>query len=151
MLYVGSTDRDETSKVRRAIAERGITSHMNNTKWRTLCLAINEELPFPPPYQVKYVLKELPDPEEIETSPWYHGDWATTPEASLGIFVEWLKIAPRVSVSVGQLLAPNVQDCSEALGALLKRLNMPHNEQHGFFFLYGHTDSPEIFVDRFGP
>ncbi len=74
MLYIVSTESDETSKVRRAIAERGMTSHMNNTKWRTLCLAITEELPFPPPYQVKYVLKERPNPEEIETSPWYHGD-----------------------------------------------------------------------------
>ncbi|WP_421357984.1 DUF6678 family protein [Agrobacterium rosae] len=143
MLYIGSTESDETSKVRCAIAERGMTSHMNNTKWRTLCLAINEELPFPPPYQVKYVLKERPDPEEIETSPWYHGDWATTPEASLGIFIEWLKVAPRVTTPVGRLLPPHVDDCSDALRNLLRRLRVPFNEEDGFFLIYGHTSSSQ--------
>lgn len=145
MLYIGSTDRKERSRVRRAIAERGLSSHMNDTKWRELCKAVTEDLPFPPAYQVKRVLAELPDPAAFESSPSYYGDWARTPESSMGLFVEWLKVAPRVSVHVGQLLAPRVQDCSESLRALLKRLNIPFKEEDGFFIIYGHTDSPKIF------
>ncbi|WP_425350833.1 DUF6678 family protein [Neorhizobium huautlense] len=68
---------------------------MNDTKWRALCTAVAEELPFPPPYQVKCVLSDMPHPEALETSPSYFGDWATTPEASMGIFIEWLKIGKR--------------------------------------------------------
>ncbi|TCV65934.1 MULTISPECIES: DUF6678 family protein [Neorhizobium] len=59
MLYIGSTDSNETAKVRRAIAERGLSSHMNDTKWRALCTAVAEEFPFPPPYQVKCVLSDM--------------------------------------------------------------------------------------------
>jgi hypothetical protein len=145
MLYIGSTETGLNSKVRRAIAERGLSSHMNDTKWRELCAAVTEELPFPPPYQVKSVLSDNPDPEELERSPSQYGDWARTPEASMGIFIEWLRVAPRVSVHGGELLAPRVQDCSEALRKLLRRMNIPFAERDGFFIIYGHTATAEVF------
>ncbi|MFN3500997.1 MAG: DUF6678 family protein [Allorhizobium sp.] len=144
MLYIGSTERSETLKVRRVIAERGLTSHMNDTKWRELCRAVNDELPFAPPYQVKYLLSETPHPDELEVAPSYHGDWAQTPEAAMGIFIEWLKVSPRVSCPVGQLVEPRVEDCSELFRAMLKRLNIPLQERDGFFMIYGHTLKPEV-------
>ncbi|WP_034854827.1 DUF6678 family protein [Sinorhizobium sojae] len=144
MLYIGLADRDEIAKVRRAIEERGLTSHMNDTKWRALCTAIAQELPFPPPYQVKLVLSETADPEVLEAAPSYWGDWARTPEASMGIFIEWLKVAPRVSVHMGQLVAPRVDDCSAPLRDILKGLRIPFSEQNGFFTIYGHTASVAI-------
>ncbi|QRM42678.1 DUF6678 family protein [Rhizobium sp. BG4] len=144
MLYIGLPDAGEIEKVLRAIEMRGLSSHMNDSKWRTLCTAI-AELPFPPAYQVKLVLSDTPDPEKFAESPSYYGDWATTPEASMGIFVEWLKVAPRHSVRLGQLSAPGVGDCSEELRKLLKRLHIPFNRKDGFFYIYGHTSSPEIF------
>jgi hypothetical protein len=138
-------DRDEVAKVRRAIEERGLTSHMNDTKWRKLCEAVAEELPFPPPYQAKLLVSDGPEPAELEPSPSHYGDWAVTPESSMGVFIEWLRVAPRISVHVGGLMAPRVQDCSEALRHLLKRMNIPFNERDGFFIIYGHTASAEVF------
>lgn len=144
MLYIGSTERSETLKVRRVIAERGLTTYMNDTKWRALCRAVNDELPFAPPYQVKLLLSETPHPVEFEVSPSYYGDWAQTPEAAMGIFIEWLKVSPRVSCPVGQLAAPRVEDCSDLFRAMLQRLNIPFQERDGFFTIYGHTSRHEI-------
>ncbi|WP_439626666.1 DUF6678 family protein [Shinella sp.] len=144
MLYIGSLDADEMKKVRRAIKERGLSSHMNDTKWRALCTAIAEELPFPPPYQIKLVLSDVADPQVFEAAPWYNGDWATTPEASMGIFIEWLKVAPRLSVQVGRLLLSRIEDCSDAFRNMLKRLGIPFQERDGFFTIYGHTSCADI-------
>ncbi len=145
MLYIGSADASEIARVRRVIGERGLSSHMNDTKWLELCTAVAEELPFPPPYQAKLVLSGVAERDELEAAPSYYGDWARTPEAAMGIFIEWLKVAPRVSVHVGQLSAQRVRDCSEALRNLLKRLDIPFNERDGFFIIHGHTANPEVF------
>lgn len=146
MIYTGSQNRKEIEKVRRAIETRGLTSHLNDTKWRALCVAIADELPFSPPYQVKLVLAETPQPEVLEAAPTYHGDWATTPEAAMGIFIEWLKIAPRVSVSRGRLAAPRIDDCSASLRDILRRLRIPFSEEDGFFIVHGHTASSEAIL-----
>ncbi|MDM9620688.1 DUF6678 family protein [Rhizobium sp. S96] len=144
MLYIGSADAKEIAKVRRVIDERCMSSHMNDTKWRELCTAVSEELPFPPPYQAKLILSGSADPEELETAPSYYGDWARTPEAAMGIFIEWLKVAPRISVLNRKSSEPRVQDCSEALRDLLKRLKIPFIEKDGFFVIYGHSSDPEV-------
>lgn len=59
MLYIGMPNRDEAAKVRRAVEQRGLTSHMNDTKWRALCTAIGQELPFPPPRRSSFFQKQL--------------------------------------------------------------------------------------------
>lgn len=43
MLYIGSADANEIARVRRVIGERGLSSHMNDTKWRELCMAVDFE------------------------------------------------------------------------------------------------------------
>jgi hypothetical protein len=148
MLYIGMPNRNEAAKVRRAVEQRGLTSHMNDTKWRALCTAIGQELPFPPPYQAKLVLSETADPEALEAAPSSWGDWARTPEASMGIFIEWLKVAPRVSVHIGNLVAPRVDDCSAPLRDILKGLRIPFKEENGFFIIYGHTSSADDFLSH---
>lgn len=140
MLYIGCPDREHAAEVRRAIEQRGLTSHMNDTKWRALCTAIAEKLPFPPCYQEKLVLEETPGPE-IEAAPYGWGDWARTPEASMGIFIEWLKVAPRTRVHIGRLVAPRIDDCSAQFREILRDLRIPFREEDSFFFIYGHTES----------
>ncbi|QEI06153.1 hypothetical protein FXN63_10120 [Pigmentiphaga aceris] len=111
---------------------------MNNTKWRELCVGMRA-LPFPPAYQSKDVFNDLPCPVNFPHAPDYWGDWACTPEASLGLHIEWLKIAPRFRRNRGRLIAPEILDCAGEVIALLKQVGLPVIEQDGFFVLYGHS------------
>lgn len=142
-LYVGFPYDDNVEAVRRAIYERGLTSQMNDHKWRALCSAVVEQLPFPPPYQEKHVTSDVPHPEVLESAPGYHGDWGRTPEAAMGLSIEWLKVAPRVRVEVGRLLPPRIEDCSGQLRGLLTGLRIPFKEEDGFFVIFGHTSATE--------
>lgn len=131
------TDTTEKVRIRRLLAERRLASHMNDTKWRELCRGVRT-LPFPPAYQAKYVDSDALVPVALEHAPTYFGDWARTPEASLGMHIEWLKIAPRYSRSSGRLSSPQVDDCSTELIGLLDQLRLLYVEQDGFIILYGH-------------
>ena len=147
MLYIGFPYDNNVEAVRRAIYERGLTSHMNDHKWRALCSAVVEQLSFPPPYQEKHVLSDVPHPEVLESAPHYYGDWARTPEGAMGLSIEWLKVAPRVSVPTGRILPPRIKDCSAQLRVLLTSLRIPFKEVDGFFFIFGHTPSTENLSD----
>lgn len=131
-------DAARRRRIRRRLVERGLTSFMNDTKWRELCVAVRA-LPFPPAYQVKAVDADAPDPPRFEPVSSYFGDWATTPEASVGLHVEWLKIAPRFR---GRLdpRGPVVDlDCSDGLRAVLEGLRLRFREADGFFVLHAHA------------
>lgn len=125
-------------KLRRILSDRGLVSHMNDTKWEALCAAMNDELPFPPAYQAKMVMEDEPDCPEIGCVPDYHGDWGTTPEVLLGIFIEWVRISPRYLNRRAQPRS-RIEDCSDELRLILKRLRLPYVEEDGFFTIYGHA------------
>ena len=129
---------DEHS-IRRVLSDHGMASHMNDTKWRELCHAVRAELPFPPPYQVKLVELEAPDVAAFPYAPSFVGDWGDTYEGQFGIHIEWIRIAPRLSKHQGELVSPTVEECSDELRSLLKRLHIPFAEQDGFFTVYGHS------------
>lgn len=131
------SDAEHKKRIREILTKRGLASFMNDTKWRELCRSI-DELPFPPAYQIKRVDAEEPAPSELPYAPTYFGDWGKTPEASLGLNIEWLKIAPRHSQHRGNLISPTIQDCSRELHGILERLNMTYIEEDGFIVLYGH-------------
>jgi hypothetical protein len=130
--------RDEV-RIRRVLSDRGMASHMSDTKWQELCHAVRAELPFPPPYQVKLVEFGAPDVAAFPYAPSFVGDWGATYEGQLGIHIEWIRIAPRLSRHQGELVSPTVEECSCELRALLKRLHVPFVEQDGFFIVYGHS------------
>ena len=68
----GSTNK---AKVLAEAARRGLTSFMNDTKWRELQRAALEELPFfPPAYQRKDILHTLPEPARLDADVWIFGD-----------------------------------------------------------------------------
>ncbi|WP_432355418.1 DUF6678 family protein (plasmid) [Agrobacterium sp. rho-13.3] len=110
---------------------------MNDTKWRKLCAGI-ADLPFPPGYQVK-ILNTSPYPSEFEYSPAYFGDWGGTPEARMGLHIEWIKIAPRFERHIGALISPAIDDCADELRALLRRVRCQFVERDGYFTVYGHA------------
>ncbi|KIQ02193.1 hypothetical protein RU07_12130 [Agrobacterium tumefaciens] len=122
------------------LQKRGLASHMNDTKWRELCAGI-KELPFPPAYQAKWLDESEPSPSIIDSATTYWGDWGGTPEAALGVHVEWIKIVPRYKRHVGRLVAPIVEDCSDQLRLLLKRLRIPFVERDDLFTVYGHASA----------
>ena len=131
------SDARQKQRVRDILAQRSLGSYMNDTKWRELCLGMRA-LAFPPAYQSKSVFEDLPCPVNLPHAPDYIGDWACTPEASLGLHIEWLRIAPRYSQHRGRLVAPDIVDCSDEVLALMSRLCLPFVEQDGFFMLLGH-------------
>lgn len=134
-VYIAN-DANEKKRIRRILSEQGLTSYMNDTKWRELCLGI-AELPFPPSYQVKLVGQDLPS-SELEYAPPSGGDWGQTPEGAVGFHIEWAKISPRMSLHRGMLVSPEIIDCSEELRALMRRLRLPFVEDGDYFTLYGH-------------
>ena len=132
------SDARQKPRVRDILTQRSLGSYMNDTKWRELCVGMRT-LAFPPAYQSKSVFEDLPCPVEFPCAPDYVGDWACTPEASLGLHIEWIRIAPRYRQHRGRLIAPEIRDCSDDVRALLSRISLPVVEQDGFFLLLAHT------------
>lgn len=120
------------------LTERGLASHMNNTKWRELCEAV-DGLPFAPPYQVKLLRDPEPYPVTFDYAPSYLGDWAKTFEARLDEQVEWIKVAPRYRTNGVRLFDPVINNCSGQFRSILKRLRVPYVEADGLFTIYGHA------------
>jgi hypothetical protein len=143
-LYIGCPP-EEVRKLERIVAARGLASFMNDTKWRELCLEI-QQLPFPPCYQTKSLYAETPQPAELKDTPTYLGDWATTPEASFGFDIEWIRIVPRYRRHIAMLLAPEIVDCSDELRSALVKLKLPFVEELGCFTVYGHARGVEFDV-----
>ena len=46
------------NKVYRIIEKSNLCSYMNNTKWDELITAVRNEMPFPPPFEIKYLTQE---------------------------------------------------------------------------------------------
>jgi hypothetical protein len=141
-LYIGCPP-EEVQKLKALAAARGLASLMNDTKWRELCLEI-QELPFPPSYQIKLLHEEGLLPPKVEHSSTGCGDWAKTPETNFGFHVEWIRIVPRYQHHVGLLLEPEIVDCSDDLRSILVRLKLPFVEADDFFTVYGHARGVEF-------
>lgn len=130
-------DAKQKARIRQILSARSLASYMNDTKWRELCWGV-DKLAFPPAFQINSLDTDVPEPRELPHTPAYHGDWARTPEACLGMHVEWMKIAPRCLRHDRARAAPAIDDCSIELRALLDRLRLLYIEQDGFIVLYGH-------------
>jgi hypothetical protein len=132
-------DEKHKAAVRAEVERRGLTSVMNDTKWRELRQAVRAELPFRPPYQRKDVLEGAPAPATFDADVDYHGDWVEGLEPLRS--VEWIRVRPRYLKPRGLLVAPETVDCADAFRAILRRCNIPFVERDDSFWVYGYTSA----------
>lgn len=132
-------------KIQAVVYEKQLSSILNNTKWEKLQNGVLTTLPFPPPFQAKYVLEEKPVPETFDEDVWYLGDWI---EGLLPFYsVEWIRVRPRCVKHRGRLIKPDLIDITEDFRTLLTNIQIPYIEKDNSFFIYGYastTDSGAI-------
>lgn len=124
------------------IAERNLTSIMNNTKWLELQDAVVNKLLFPPPYQAKYLLDDSLYPEEFERDVWNWGDWK---EGIMPFYsVEWIRVRPRYLEHRGMLVAPKLIDITDDFVNILKELSIPYRQDNDTYFIYGYISDTSV-------
>ncbi|MEW4413803.1 DUF6678 family protein [Clostridium sp. AN503] len=103
-------------KVSRIIKDRNLCSYMNSTKWNELITAITEEMPFPPPFDIKYLTEEDCFPNEFLKGDVYHlGDWMgeNFPPEEHYFNIEWIEVRPCYLKHRGKLTKPEIIDESK--------------------------------------
>lgn len=135
---------DLKEKVNRIIEQRQLCSYMNDTKWNELRSAMMNEMPFQPPYIVKFLFDEECYGEagflngSSHPENWYH---ALSIEGQLfdaSFAVEWIKVRPEYSVKTGKLLEPQIVSAENEFIAILKKYNIPFEENNGIYCIYGY-------------
>ena len=122
------------------LSKRGLTSVMNETKWRELRSAVMDELPFAPAFQRKNILEPHPYPETFETNVYYCGDWSVGIHQSSEI--EWIRVRPRRLVHRGHLVPDAIDDIEVQFIAVLHRIGIPFLRESESILVYGYTSDP---------
>ncbi|KGR74962.1 hypothetical protein CD33_14625 [Ureibacillus sinduriensis BLB-1 = JCM 15800] len=126
----------------KVITERNLVSIMNDTKWRELQDAVINNLLFPPPYQIKYLLENQLHPEEFEADVSYWGDWK---EGIVPFYsVEWIRVRPRYLKYRGRLVSPEVVDITDDFVKLLMELSIPYRLRSDTYYIYGYLKDTSI-------
>lgn len=133
------TEQDYRKKVHRCVIERQLSSVMNDTKWSNLQSAVLSNLPFPPPFQAKYILGDSPYPEEFDKDVWYFGDWIEGIEPFYS--VEWIRVRPRYQRHQGNLIPPEVIDITNEFIDILIQNKVPFINMNDSIYIYGYISS----------
>lgn len=122
-------------RTRLEIEKRGLTSIMNNTKWRAFCDAMYEALPFPPPYIRKDVLNN--DAQPFDEDVWYIGNY----DEGIHPFysIEWIAVRPRRLISRGRLVKNELESIEAQFIEVLKKYHIPYQHKEDVFFIYGYA------------
>ena len=132
-------------KIKSIVQNKCMCSMMNNTKWRELKKGITE-LPFLPPFVIKSVDVGDPTYNQNDEDVYNTGDWGIYLENYLGgdiyatpfYAVEWVKIRPRLLKHQGRLIESKVIDETDEFLEMLKKFNIPFEEQNGTYIIYGY-------------
>ena len=131
-------------KVKRIVEQRRLCSCMNDTKWNELRSAMMNEMPFQPPYIVKFLFDEQCFGEaEFQNGSYHTADWyyALSIEGLLfdaAFAVEWIKVRPSYLKNAGRLIKPQVISAENEFIAILKKYNIPFEEKDGVYCIYGY-------------
>lgn len=140
--HIGSDGySDLKEKVNKIIADKNLTSYMNDTKWLELQNAI-ADLPFPPPYSLKLVIDYhiSNEPTQLSYAPQYIGDWSSYWNEGLPPFfnIEWIKVCPRYGKFRGRIINDEILDETEEFITILKKYNIPYEKDKENFIIYGY-------------
>ena len=126
-------------KVKKIVQQRNLCSYMNDTKWSELRHAMLYEMPFPPPYILKFLFEEEAVGEKyFHQDVNYLGGWEDGFLMHNAFAVEWIKIRPRYLKFRGQLLEPEVIQAESELIKILKKYSIPYEENEGVYCIYGY-------------
>lgn len=132
-------------KAKDVINQRGLTSYMNNTKWRNLVEAMNTKMPFKPFYDIKYLLEERDEESyySFEGIINYTGDWGDgcyyfKTDAEF-FHIEWIRIHPILHVYNRQNLSYDVIDACDELEYFLNKYKIHYEiEKNNTYLIYGY-------------
>ena len=118
---------------------------MNNTKWRELKKGV-EEMSFCPPFVIKAVDEEETLYHQFDNDVQHNGDWGLYLDNYLGgdmyatpfYAVEWIKVRPKYTEHRGRLVPDKIIDATEEFLAILKKYNIPYEEENGTIIIYGY-------------
>ena len=121
------------SEAFRMAQTKGLENCLSKEKCDILRQAMMNEMPFQPPYTVKFITDEEPCTEEIN---WYE---AYVYEGLFnGAFaLEWVKIRPCTQKVRGKLIAPEIIDAGKELEDILKKNSIPYEEENGVYTIFG--------------
>ena len=135
---------DQKEKVRQLVEQRGLCSWMNDTKWDELRRAMTEEMPFAPPFVVKFLFEPAAAGEErfMRQDVSHMGDWSQAYAygncGHAAYAIEWIRIRPRYLKPQGRLVPPVCVSEEPELVAVLKKYAIPYEKAGGVYTIYGY-------------
>lgn len=125
---------DEQAKQRerlhRRIQREGLTSCMNDTRWRAVLAAIQAVSGYSAHFRARLVTDAEDPPDRWDGSfPWH----VPAPE-----FIEWLELDPVVRTPRGQLLPDAREDFTRALTRALLEARAPFSIEGGALRIWGY-------------
>lgn len=148
-IKAGAFDRKKTTRerIQKIIESKGLTSYMNNTKWKEFLHAMENELPFVPPYEFKTLFEEEDWQIFRKCDGWkdwdidYAGDFDDEAFPRNQCYVlEWVILFPRLCKNLGGSLVriPEIVDETEELQEVLEKYHIPYEINNGYFIVYGY-------------
>ncbi|MCM1506432.1 MAG: hypothetical protein NC177_04765 [Ruminococcus flavefaciens] len=125
-------------KVLNILERRNLCSYMNNTKWNELINSMLNDMPFPPPYDIKYIDIDHSTGDDVNKGIYHYGDWYETFLLTENVLIEWVKIKPVILKHRGLLIPPEVIDETQELITILEKYNIPYTEKNNIFIVYGY-------------
>ena len=113
---------------------KGLESCMSKEKWDILRRAMMNEMPFQPPYTLKFLTDESSCAEDKN----WHEAYVYDGLFNGAFAVEWVKIRPCTQKVRGKLIAPEIIDAGKELEGILKKYSIPYEEENGVYCIYGY-------------
>ena len=113
---------------------KGLESCMSEEKWDIMRRAMSAEMPFQPPYTLKFLTDESPCAEDKN----WHEAYVYEGLFNGAFAVEWVKIRPCTQKVRGKLIAPEIIDAGKELEEILKKYSIPYEEENGVYCIYGY-------------